>query len=275
MKPLYKAIVFLVILTVLDFLLRKGFIAFFIPFQLPHNLNALLLYSLFALISWLLSYKFCLSEQIKLQHLGVSLNSKNRRDFVLGFFIGLLYWAIVSVVQSYTAGFNWELRDPLSLFNLLYGLLFIFIADLGTELFTRAYPLRKFEEALGSKVAIVLMVFFVGIKSYSFQANGELLFYTIAIPALHTIFFSFIYFKTKRLGASLGIHTGANFVTLSVFDLRIEQVNQSIPSGIFQSSVELEKLSLNALQLPWVFAAVLFSIATYFWWAKTSVKEVK
>ena len=35
------------------------------------------------------------------------------------------------------------------------------------------------------------------------------------------------------MGAALGIHTGANFVTISIFDLRTEQVDQAIPSGFF------------------------------------------
>ena len=112
------------------------------------------------------------------------------------------------------------------------------------------------------------MVLFVGMKSFSFDMEGELLFYAMMIPALHTIFFSIIYFKTKRLGASLGIHTGANFITISIFDLRIEQPGQAIPSGIFQPSVELETLSLTALQLPWVVMALFFSVAVYIWWIK-------
>ncbi len=106
---------------------------------------------------------------------------------------------------------------------------------------------------------------FVGFKSYSFDVEGELLFYTIMIPALHTIFFSIIYFKTKRLGAALGVHTGANFVTISIFDLRVGHPNQAIPSGVFQSNTALEDLSLTALQLPWVIIALVFSIGVYFW----------
>jgi membrane protease YdiL (CAAX protease family) len=203
-----------------------------------------------------------------LKDLGISLDSKNRFEFLHGFLIGSVLWAIVSIVQSYTAEFSWELRPNISLFNILYGLIFIFIADLGTELFTRGYPLKRLEDSFGANTAIIIMVFFVGFQSYSFESQGELLIYSILIPALHTIFFSIIYFKTKRLGAALGVHTGANFVTISVFDLRIEQPMQAIPSGIFQSNVDLETLSLTALQLPWVFMALLFSVITYFWWNK-------
>jgi len=268
MKSFLKAILFLVILWIIDFFLRKGLVANFIPFQLPHNFTILFLFSLFAFSSWFITKWFCEKDKMTLNDLGISLDQKNQFEFIYGFLIGIVLWGIVSIIQSYTAGFSWELRANITLYNILFGLLFIFIADLGTELFTRGYPLKKLEDGFGGKAAIIIMVFFVGLKSHSFEAEGELLLYSILIPALHTIFFSVIYFKTRRLGAALGIHTGANFVTISIFDLRIEQPMQAIPSGIFQSSVDLETLSLTALQLPWVFMALLFSIVTYFWWIK-------
>lgn len=270
MKPFLKAILFIVLLTILDFLLRKGLVAFFIPFNLPDNFTILFLFTLFTISSWLLTKWFCKTDKITPDDIGISFDSKNRFEFLYGFLIGFLLWAIVSLIQPFTAGFSWELRPNISLFNILYGLIFIFIADLGTELFTRGYPLRRLKDSFGAKLAIIIMVFIVGLKSYSFEAEGKLLFYIIMIPALHTIFFSIIYFKTKRLGAALGIHTGANFVTISIFDLRIEQASQAIPSGIFQSNVDLETLSLTALQLPWVFMALTFSIAVYFWWMKNN-----
>ena len=268
MKPFVKAILFIVILGIIDFLLRKGLVAHFIPFQLPQNFTILFLFSLFAFSSWLITKWFCKKDNMSLNDLGISFDSKNRFEFLYGFLIGFILWAIVSVVQSYTAGFAWELRSNISLFNILYGLIFIFIADLGTELFTRGYPLQRFKDSFGANTAIIIMVFIVGLKSYSFEAEGELLLYSILIPAIHTIFFSIIYFKTKRLGAALGVHTGANFVTISIFDLRIEQPVQAIPSGIFKSNVDLETLSLTALQLPWVFTALIFSVVCYFWWVK-------
>ena len=121
--------------------------------------------------------------------------------------------------------------------------------------------------------AIVIMVFFVGCKSISFDQSGPLLFYAILIPVLHTVFFSIIYFKTKRLGAALGVHTGANFITISIFDLRIEQTGQAIPAGLFQSSTNLESLSIHALQLPYVVMAVAFSVAVYLWYKRRSVTQ--
>ena len=268
MKPYLKAIIFLAVLTFLDFLLRKGLLAFFIPFTLPQNLTILFLFTLFAVCSWFVTRWFCGWDKIDLLDLGISFDTRNRRDFLYGFLIGFGIWAIVSVVQSASAGFSWILRPDITLFNIIYGLIFIFIADLGTELYTRGYPLTRFMDSFGAKIAIIIMVLFVGLKSFSFDLQGELLFYTMVIPALHTIFFSIIYFKTKRLGAALGVHTGANFVTISIFDLRIEQPNQAIPAGIFQPNIELKTLSLTALQLPWVFAAILFSVVVYFWRVK-------
>ena len=268
MKPFIKATLFLVLLTMLDFLLRKGLLAFFIPFQLPQRYTILFLFTLFAALSWLITKWFCKTDKSSLHDLGISFNAKNRLEFFYGFLVGVGLWAIVSVIQSMAAGFSWILRPDISLFSVFYGLLFIFIADLGTELYTRGYPLTRFKDSFGASSAIIIMVFFVGLKSYSFDVQGELLLYTMLIPALHTVFFSIIYFKTKRLGAAVGVHTGANFITISIFDLRIEQPGQAIPAGIFQSNVDLETLSLTALQLPWVFMAVILSVAVYLWWVK-------
>jgi membrane protease YdiL (CAAX protease family) len=268
MKAFIKPLLFLLILSLLEVLLRKGFIASFIPFNLPQRGSVLLLFSVFAVLAWLISKWFSKTEKKTLDDLGISLSKNNRLDFFYGFWVGVGLWALVSLSQSVFAGFSWVLRPDINPFSMVYGLLFIFIADLGTELYTRGYPLFKLKESFGAQVAIIIMVFFVGLKSFSFNLQGELLFYSILIPALHTVFFSIIYFKTKRLGAALGIHTGANFVSISVFDLRVEQVNQAIPAGIFQSNVDLDKLSIHALQLPWVFMAFVFSVVVFLWWRK-------
>lgn len=268
MKPFLKATLFLALLTILDFLFRKGLVAFFIPFKLPQNFTILFLFAVFAVLSWLITKWFCKIDKINLHDLGISFNTKNRIEFFYGFLIGVGLWTLVSIIQSITAGFSWSLRPDISLFNLIYGLIFIFIADLGTELFTRGYPLIKFKDSFGAMMAIVIMVIVVAVKSISFEAEGELLFYIILIPVLHTIFFSIIYFKTKRLGGALGVHTGANLVTISIFDSRISQPGQAIPSGIFEPDVDLETLSLTTLQLPYVFMAIVFSIVVYFWWIK-------
>lgn len=268
MKPFLKAILFLVVLTALDFLLRKGLIALLIPFPLPQNFTAFLLFTLFALCSWLVTKWFCKKDGIRLSDLGISFSARNRLEFLYGFLVGVAIWAVVSVLQSVAAGFSWVIRPDVNLYHIFYGLVFIFIADIGTELYTRGYPLTRFKDSFGANAAIVIMVFFVALKSVSLEAQGALLFYIILIPAIHTIFFSIIYFKTKRLGAAVGVHTGANFVTISIFDLRDAAPGQVIPSGIFQSDRALESLSLTAVQAPWVVVIILFSIAVYFWWKK-------
>ena len=267
-KAFAKATAFLALLTALDFLLRKGFIAFIIPFPVPQNVASFFLYTLFVIGGWLVTKWFCKRDGIGLSDLGISFNASNRLDFLYGFLVGVGVWGIVSLVQAYAAGFSWVIRPDVNLFNIVYGLVFIFIADLGTELYTRGYPLTRLKDSFGANLAIVIMVFFFGVKSYSFEASGELLLYMMLIPALHTIFFSIMYFKTGRLGASVGVHTGANFITISIFDLREAQPGQIIPSGIFQSDTALESLSLTAVQLPWVIAAALFSVVVYYWWVK-------
>ncbi len=268
MKPFGKAIIFLVLLTLLDFLLRKGFIGHFFPFPLPQNFNVMLLFTLFAGCAWIITKQFARSDQMSLDDLGISMSGKNQVEFLVGFLAGSALWGIVALSQSLFAGFSWIIRPEFSAISLIYGLLFIFIADLGTELYTRGYPLSKLEESLGAKVAIVLMVFFEILKSFAFNIGGDLLFYAVLIPALHIVFFSIIYFKTRRLGASLGVHTGANFITISIFDLRVEQPGQAIPAGIFKANTDLETLSIHALQIPWVVMAVLFIVVTYIWWAR-------
>jgi membrane protease YdiL (CAAX protease family) len=222
--------------------------------------------------SWFVTKWFCRSDNINLSDLGISLDTENRHEFLYGFVIGVGLWALLSFIQSLTAGFSWELRPNINYLNILYGLIFIFIADLGTELFTRGYPLTKFRESFGAMAAIIIMVLFVGLKSFSFGLDSELLFYSIIIPALHTVFFSIIYFKTKRLGAALGVHTGANFVTICIFDLRLEQPGQVIPSGVFQPNIDLESTTASALHLLWVLMAIAFSIVVYYWWIKKELR---
>ena len=268
MKPYLKAAIFLILLTVLDFLLRKGFVAFMIPIFLSQHLTILLLFVLFAALSWYITKWFCQRDQCTLRDLGISLDWKNRIDFLYGLIVGVGLWAIVSLLQSIFAGFSWEWRSDFSPWSIFYGLIFIFIADLGTELYTRGYPLTRFKDSLGTKSAILIMVLFVGLKSYSPGIQGELLLYTMLIPALHTVFFSIIYFLTGRLGAALGLHAGANFITISIFDMRVGHPGQAIPSGMFQPGKSVESLSLTALQLPWVFMAVALSFMVYFLWRK-------
>ncbi len=258
------------LLTLIDFLFRKGLVGHFLPFVLPLNLNILLLFAMFTGCAWFITKRFAQSDQMRLNDLGISLSKSNQIDFFIGFVVGTVLWGIVSLSQSLFTGFSWVLRPDFNALTLIHGLVFIFIADLGTELFTRGYPLIKLEEGFGAKAAIAIMVFFEVLKSLAFNIGSDLLLYAVLIPTLHIVFFSIIYFKTRRLGASLGVHTGANFITISVFDLRIEQPGQAIPAGIFQADADLETLSLHALQLPWVVMALMFSIATYIWWTRKS-----
>ena len=116
--------------------------------------------------------------------------------------------------------------------------------------------------------AVLILTIFEVLKSLVFNWGSAFLFYVVIIPVLHVAFFSVIYLATGRLGASLGIHVGANFITISIFDLRIEQPNQAIPAGLFEAQTELEELSMHALQIPWVIMASLFCIVTYVWWIK-------
>ena len=268
MKHWLKPISFLAIMLVLDILFRMGIIAFLIPIPLTPSFSAFILFALFAVLGLFITNWFAKKDRMHLSDVGITLDSKNRRDVFFGFLIGVVLWTVVSLAQSWTAGFSWNLQSEISILNLVHGLIFIFVADLGTEIFTRGYPLTRLRNQSGSFVAITFMVFFVGLKSYSPNVNGELLFYTMLIPALHTIFFSIIFFKTKRLGGALGVHTGANFATISLFDLRPEQSTMLIPSGLFRADVDFETISINALQLPYVVMAVIFSVAVYLWWRK-------
>ena len=268
MKPAVKAILFLILLALLDFLLRKGFVSHFIPFPLPSNLSALLLFTVFAGCAWFITKWYARSDNMSMSDLGISLSRSNQYDLTAGFAVGVVLWGIVALSQSVFAGFSWVLRPDFNWLSLLYGLFFIFIADLGTELYMRGYPLVKLEEGFGAKMAVVIIVLVEVLKSVAFNFGSDLFLYAVIIPVLHVLFFSIIYFKTRRLGASLGIHIGANFITISIFDLRPEQAGQVIPSGLFQANTDLENLSVHALQLPWVVMAVLFSIAVYVWWVK-------
>ena len=125
-KPFIRAALFLLILTILDFLFRKGLIAFIIPVALPPNWAGLALFTLFALAGWQVTRWFCKTEQTGMRDLGISFNSRNRLDFYIGFLVGVGIWAAVSLIQGITAGFSWELRTEISLYNILYGLVFIF-----------------------------------------------------------------------------------------------------------------------------------------------------
>jgi hypothetical protein len=273
MKPIRNAILFLLILTALDVLLRKGFIAFLIPFSLPYNLNGLLLFSLFAGAALWLTQRFARFQQANLSQLGISWNKANRIEFVWGFVAGVVPWGLVAVSQAWWAGFTWEFRPNFNALTLLYGLLFIFIADLGTEVYTRGYAITQFKNQWNVPIAIGIMVLFEIIKSVAFNWGSSAGWYAIVIPVLHIVFFSFIYFTTQRLGASLGMHTGANFVTISLFDLRPGQPHALIPSGLLQADTELEALSIHALQLPWVIMAVLVCLATFMWWKKSNASH--
>ena len=203
---------------------------------------------------------------MSMNDLGISLSRRNQFEFIVGFFVGVGLWGIVSICQSFSADFSWVLRPDFDPLTLIHGLLFIFVADLGTELYTRAYPLSKLGAGFGARMAILIMVLIEVGKSVGYNYGSDLLLYAVLIPVLHIVFFSIIYFKTKRLGASLGVHTGANFITISIFDLRPAQPGQAIPAGLFQADTGLESLSVHALQLPWVVMAILFSAAMYFWW---------
>lgn len=269
MKPVYKSFLYLIILTVLDFSLRKG--ALPLPLPLPKQLSLFLLFFLFAVIALFLTKKFSNSDNLSLTDLGISLAQNNRTDFLKGLGVGIFLWGLVAISQSFTASFSWVFRPEINGYQIAYGLLFVFVADVGTELYYRGYALTQFKNHWGAIAAITFMVLFSGFRSFSFEAEGELLFYMMIIPALHTIFFSLIYFKTKRMGAAIGIHTGANFITNSIFDLRPTQANAAIPEGMLEPTIDITTVSLTSLHGPYVLMAILFSLAIYFWFKPSEI----
>lgn len=274
MKQVYKTILFLVLLWICDVLLRAGLIAHLLPFlPIPPQIGGLLYYCLFVAIALWLTVLFGRWDHVRFSGLGISLGRSNRLDFFVGLLIGVIFWGMISYCQSLFGNFTWALKDDILISSLLYGLFFIFIADLGTELFTRAYPLTRLRDVFGPTLAIVFMSIFVGVKSYSGQVSGELLMYSILIPVLHTVFFSIIYLRTQRLGGALGVHTGANFVTISIFDLDGEQPGELIPHGFLQADVDMSLLSIHDLQMPYVVGAILFSILVFYLWPKDRLKD--
>jgi|GEM_PF-2576211 len=264
-----NAIVFLLLASGLDFLFRKGFLAYLIPSPLPKDLTVMVFFALFAAAVWWLSRGFAKRDQMQVQDLGIDFKKQNRRDFFLAFVLGIMLWALVALSQAYFAGFTWTLREGFQITSLVHGLLFIFIADLGTELYMRPYPLSQLENGWGGKIAIGILLLFELIKSLAYNVGEELFLYAVIIPVLHVGFFSIIYLKTKRIGAPLGLHTGANLVTISIFDLREEQAGQAIPAGMFRTQADLETLSVEALQLPWVIMASLLLGLSYIWWRRS------
>ena len=125
----------------MDILLRQGYAAFLIPVKLPQQVFTFGCYALFALLALFITFLFSRMDKTSLPELGIVTDKKNRIDFFYGFLIGVFLWTLVSLFQSLWAGFDWQLVTEIDFTALLYILVFIFIADLGTELFTRGYPL--------------------------------------------------------------------------------------------------------------------------------------
>lgn len=274
-KHPYKAILFLFLLWLFDVLFRAGLIGHLFSIPIQGKMGGLIMYTLFAGMAWGATRLFCRWDQIRFADLGISLGRNNRREFWFGLLVGIIFWAIISYFQGLISGFSWTIQEDILIPNLLFGLLFIFVADLGTELFMRGYPMIRFREAYGPPVAIFLLSLFVGLKSLSPNLSGELLGYAILIPVLHNVFFSIIYLRTKRLGGSLGVHIGANFVSICIFDLDGEQAGELIPHGFIQPDRAIEELSMHTLQLPYVIGAVIFSVLVFYFWPTSLSSKMK
>lgn len=267
MKPYLNALAFLLLAWILEFLFRMGLLLHIFPLELSGEIGGFSMFACFTVLLLLLTHFMAKKDASSLSQLGINFKRRNRLDFLWGCIAGIVLWAVVSQVQAYSAGFTWEIRPSFQPVNLLLGFFFIFIADLGTELFYRGYPLTELDKSWGAPISIGVMVAFVGLKSFSPNLELDLQLYTMIIPALHTIFFSIIYLKTKRIGGALGLHTGANFVTISLFDLRHDNDAQFIPSGWLQPDTTLDDLSLNALQWPWIAMPILLSIFLLFFFS--------
>lgn len=264
-SPFIKALSFLAILTILDFLFRKGIFFQIIPVPLPQYIVGLVIYGLFALLALFITSKFCQLDSLSLKNIGISLDKSNKREFAYGLLIGTIVWSVVSVSAAFFSGFWWELHLNNVILNITMGLLFVFLADLGTELYVRGYGLTQLKNRFGIVIAIILISLFVGFSSFSANSPTDLMIYAMIIPALHAVFFSIIYFKTGRLGGALGLHTGGNFATISLFDFSGDQSGSLILPGLFHPDSSLEGLSIHAIQLPFIIAALILIAVVYFW----------
>lgn len=253
-----KAFSFLAILSVLDMTLRDGVLERLFGDVSSTFLLAFVFYSLFAALALTITVWFCRWDGIRLKTLGIGLDRTNRRDFLCGLVLGVIVWSLVSFTVSASAGFSWEFQLGNALINMWIGLIFIFIADLGTELYVRGYGLTGLKTVFGPYVAIAAISTLVGLRSYSPSVPSETLFYVVLIPTLHAILFSIVYFKTGRLGASVGIHTGGNFATISLFDFGRK-------GGLLHPDIDIQALSIHSIQLPFVAAALLLIVFVCVW----------
>ncbi len=261
------AIVFLLLMAGLSWLMRTGGVLMFLP-ALPQPYTLYALYGLFAVAALLITAWFCKRDGLSLRQLGIGVDRNNRRDFVWGLLIAIALWGAMALVMTVTAGIRWQWHPEFLFPNLIIGLVFIFVADLGTEVAYRGYGLTRLSQGIGPWPAILCIAVFVGLQAYSPGRQESMQVYAMLIPALHAVFFALLYLYTGRLGASVGLHTGGNLASISLFDFDGNVPGQLIPAGVFQPGETVMTNSAHAIQLPFVITALLIILALVLLWRR-------
>lgn len=180
----------------------------------PTSFAALFSIFLFAL-TW-----FCLRLEGKSrQSLGLHLDSRRMREFVVGVVLGLMMLLGQAVLLSFIFGFHWERSTEVGFMALLSGLHFFFWTVCGEELIFRGYAFQRLVEGLGVWRAQILIALVFGIYHWlTWGVGGADRFYASLTTGLASIFFGLAFLKTGSLALPIGLHLGWNWASANLLN---------------------------------------------------------
>jgi membrane protease YdiL (CAAX protease family) len=169
------------------------------------------------------------------------------REFVLGFAVGGLLFAMLAVARGARVEAVWTFAGWNGVATACVGLITAFLLLLPEELVFRGYAFQRLVSAVGAWPGIVISAVLFGV--YHVVGSGMWAvgaFFQLAMPAVGGVVFGWTAVRTKGLALPIGLHLGGNWVQASV--LSFQPQSDTLPAALWTARVT--DIQLRSLYAP-------------------------
>jgi uncharacterized protein len=185
----------------------------------------------------------CRLERTKLDSLGIALTQGRAVEFLAGFLVAALVFAVVAWARAISVGAEWTFNAATGVRSAVAALPLVLLLVLAEELLFRGYAFRKACVLWGGPVTLIVSSLLFGLYHLMWSsAWGMGALFLFAMPAVGGAVFGLAALRTNGLALPVGLHLGGNWVGGSVLGL-------GVPEG-----GALWTASVNAAQASWLLA---------------------
>lgn len=210
-------------------------------------------------LSFILSFIFLRWEVKNVVSIGfIPKSQANYLQLVLGLGMGILMLIATALLTVLLTNDQWVFNDKINPVIISAVFLNCLCSSFVQEFVFRGYPFQSLLAHYGAWTAqLVVMVPFGLMHVHLAMPLGDFML-TLLTTGVGSLFFGFLYLKTKKLFLPIGLHTGWNFAQVLIPRTSSDEIN-----GIVQITESQHHYTFFTVVLPYLFCIGLAFILLY------------